>query len=283
MKFLPAIALLVAIVYSQEASEEQPNAPVAENTLTTLLLSNYSNQSRPVSTVIIYVTLQLKQIISIDDTNQAMVSSFYLTQAWLDPRLTWKPSDHNSTRWLIISTASLWLPDTVIVNALDSDGYLRMNRNSFIRVNYDGWVILTLPVLLVRTKCSLKLRSFPFDKQTCAILISSWMQANNRIDYLVNRNVDLADFTPSYDWNLTGYNSFRYYVMSKNLYERLPGAHLRIELQLSRKSLAMLTNRILPTFIFNVITFLAYFLPYDSQVVFSRSFFIQFFKCTEYH
>jgi len=47
------------------------------------------NPSGPIN---IYMALSLRQIISLDEKNQILTSSFYLMILWSDPRLSWNPS-----------------------------------------------------------------------------------------------------------------------------------------------------------------------------------------------
>jgi hypothetical protein len=57
----------VSIVYCQLTTSQQ-----AENTLVTCLFKNYSRSLRPDALVNILVSIQLKQIISLDEKNQPL-------------------------------------------------------------------------------------------------------------------------------------------------------------------------------------------------------------------
>ena len=54
----------------------------------------------------IYLKLSLRQLISLEERNQIMTTSFFLMLSWNDPRLSWDPAQYNDSREIITNNAN---------------------------------------------------------------------------------------------------------------------------------------------------------------------------------
>ena len=83
MKIIVTLTALFGIVNCQYTLTQQSAALKAEQTLTTQLLNSYYNVNvRPSSQVVVQVSFQIKQIISLDEKNQILTLSCFIEQFW---------------------------------------------------------------------------------------------------------------------------------------------------------------------------------------------------------
>ncbi|CAF4215411.1 unnamed protein product, partial [Adineta steineri] len=102
-----------------------PDSQLAEQTLITTLLSDYNKNIRPDTQVSVDVSASLQQIVAIDEKQQIMTTSSFISQTWFDYRLSWTPNDtNNNISVLMLPVKTLWIPDTMILNSADASGYL---------------------------------------------------------------------------------------------------------------------------------------------------------------
>ena len=84
---ISSLAISLVHVHCQLSVGQQ-----AENTLVTNLFKNYVRTIRPDITVSVAISIQLKQIISLDEKNQILSTTSFISQTWYDPRLSWNKS-----------------------------------------------------------------------------------------------------------------------------------------------------------------------------------------------
>jgi hypothetical protein len=138
---------------------------VNEKNLVAFLMTNYNNQLKPSSPIILNYIFFLNQIVSIDDKNQIMTSSANIYVYWVDPRLSWTPASYGDLQNITIQAKKVWLPDLVILNSADTDNFLRVNDQNMAFVDNSGEVNLIYSMPAIRTRCKLNVRKFPFDQQ----------------------------------------------------------------------------------------------------------------------
>jgi nicotinic acetylcholine receptor beta-4 len=233
------------------------------------LLSGYNKNIRPNDTVSVDITATLQQIVSIDEKQQIMTSSSFISQTWYDSRLSWTPSgSNNNIAVVMLPVTSLWIPDTMILNSADSSGYLPVNTYSYASVNYSGQVYMILPALTVKTRCNFYVQKFPFDKQTCSISLTSWSQGSSRIIYTEDSStvIDVSEYTEHPLWKLSGTDMVVIQAEDRTPFEVTTNDVITIQLYLQRKSLFFIMNGIFACWVLNCVTLLSYSLPFGSQI-----------------
>ena len=130
---------------------------------------NYSSKVRPADTVGISISLSLKQIVSIDEKNQIMTSSSILQLWWEDSRLTWDPSNYSNVSEILVPISTLWVPDFFVINTADTNGFIPIQSQSLALVDNDGWVYMVFSLTNLKTRCSINIKTFPFDTQSCSV------------------------------------------------------------------------------------------------------------------
>lgn len=264
------LRLVFAIFLVLKGCLTQSDQNVEQN-LTDFLFSNYDKKTRADKLVRVTIHVQMNQIVDIDQKNQIMVTSFQLTQSWTDTRLIWDPSDYSNISTLILPLKKLWMPDTRIINTANHEGYVKVIDQSVVSLYSNGKIYFAAPALSVKTRCEINVRRIPFDTQKCSIVFGSWMHALNRINYLVSSSrFDTNDFVRSPLWDLVNNSISEGFTQFKNPYDNSSFNYLIFELVIKRKPMYILINGVLPCFLLNVVTVIAFLLPFKSQISLSK-------------
>ena len=274
MTYSVAFIALASLLLSSCHCGSLPAAQQAEQTLITSLLAGYNKNVRPDEQVSVDITASLQQIVSMDEKQQIMTSSSFISQKWTDERLSWTAnSTFNFIKVVMLPVKSIWTPDTMVLNSADANGYLTVSDSSLASVNEDGEVYMILPALTVKTRCSLFVQKFPFDRQVCTINLTSWGQGANRVVY-TDRNDEVIDITHYSEhpiWKLNGTDLVVIQSADRVPYEDTYNAVISIQLYLQRKPLFFMMNGIFACLILNCVTLLSYALPFGSQIGLCKS------------
>ena len=173
-KLIILICAIIAInIYNANAN----NFSTFENDIFNLLTktSTYNKNLRPEDSVRIELFLSVQQIVSIDEKVQTMTSSSYLTLVWNDTRLSWLPAQYYNMTDLNVPAKNIWIPDIAVINSADGDGFIKYNDFNLATITHDGYVFATISLNILKTKCKIDIREFPFDNQSCEINFGSWV------------------------------------------------------------------------------------------------------------
>ncbi|KPP59465.1 hypothetical protein Z043_122611 [Scleropages formosus] len=66
--------------------------------------------------VTVKILVSLAQLISVNEREQIMTTNVWLTQNWVDYRLSWDPSAYDGIDKIRIPSRHVWLPDIVLYN-----------------------------------------------------------------------------------------------------------------------------------------------------------------------
>ncbi|CAF1021262.1 unnamed protein product [Rotaria sp. Silwood1] len=267
IKVLASIILLCYLFYFCNCGTLS-TSQLVEQTLITTLLNGYNKNIRPNDQVSVDITASLQQIVAIDEKQQIMTSSLFISQTWFDDRLSWTPNASNNIEVVMLLVKNLWIPDTMILNSADANGYLTVSDYSLTSVYYTGQVYMILPALTIRTRCNFFVQKFPFDKQICSINLTSWSQGYNRIIYTENRSlvIDTSGYSEHPLWKLNGTDLVVIEAADRAPFEDTYNAIISIQLYLERKPLFFMMNGIFACLILNFVTLLSYALPFAPQI-----------------
>ena len=167
-------------------------------------------------------------------------SWFLIYKEWLDQRVKWDPSKYGGVDKIRIPTERIWVPDVVLYNNADQfeDGIPKTK----VTANSNGRVYLTQP-LQQRSTCSIDVRYFPFDDQTCILKYGLWAYSEFQVDLVRAQNgtPDLSRYIESGEWHLMAFEVTRhveYYPQTPND----PFPDLRFKLKIRRRVLPFFYN-----------------------------------------
>lgn len=201
-----------------------------------------------------------------------MTSSCYFSIKWFDIRLRWNHSEYSNIKKLYVPVKNLWMPDIIIVNTADANGFLTVGDYNLATVYSNGTVNVLLSAISLRTRCKMDARKFPFDTQYCPLTISSWGQTADRVSFDTStQNIDNVSFVINTVWDLIDIK-----LNVSNNTDRYPNEPYPIEeltfiFTLKRWPLYYMITGIFPCFVLNLVTFLSFKLPYILQINLCKS------------
>jgi len=104
-----------------------------------------------------------------------------LRQSWRDPRLIFTGSK-GVTYVNIPVEDQVWRPDTFFRNEKESTFSMVPSKAFYVRVSSDGTVLHSVRVKS-KLHCPMNLAMFPFDTQTCQIMLASYGSHSSDIEY----------------------------------------------------------------------------------------------------
>ena len=203
-----------------ESSLPESDAYKSEEDLLNELLKGYNKWVLPTPstnyTVKVNFGLSFVQLLSINEKRQVMKANVWLTLVWKDHQLQWDPALHNgitvswrlrcvlkfNTFWKVVRLPAdvIWKPDVVLLN--NADGILDVVYKPNVVLSYDGH-ILWVPPSIYESTCTIDVRHFPFDVQTCRMTFASWTFSADKVEFtLAGPGIDLKDFVPSGTWDV---------------------------------------------------------------------------------
>ncbi len=142
-----SILILILVLSKSNLSEEPEEATYIEDKIKSYIFQGYDKLTRPAYTVNIGLQLVLKQIVSLDEQNQIMTSSSNIIMFWYDKRLRWS-LDNFSVPAIPVQPFQIWYPsDLFITNTADTNGFIPINSNNYMYINYDGLIGVNLGLI----------------------------------------------------------------------------------------------------------------------------------------
>ena len=190
-----------------------------EQSLLSTLLANYSTLTRPATSthkaVSVEFELVLSKIVRLNIRNQVLVLNAVVMLRWFDPQLAWNMSEWNNTNYLNVPASSLWVPDIMLYNtALEESKSPSDMYKAKVQIDFRGQMSWAAPVTL-QASCSINIKWFPFDSQTCTLTFGSQSYTRSRLDLKFRRQPKTAQAIKGSthydngDWTLKGVTSQR--------------------------------------------------------------------------
>ncbi|XP_032787616.1 gamma-aminobutyric acid receptor alpha-like [Daphnia magna] len=106
----------------------------------------------------------------------------YFRQSWQDRRLSFNgPIETLSLSIKMLE--GIWKPDTFIYNGKKSYLHTITTPNKLLRINKDGSILYSVR-LTIKAKCSMDLREFPMDHQSCPLILGSYSYTKDDVIYV---------------------------------------------------------------------------------------------------
>ncbi|KAG7242533.1 hypothetical protein INR49_020246 [Caranx melampygus] len=206
--------------------------------------------------VTVKLQVSLAQLISVNEREQIMTTNVWLTQHWVDYRLSWDPAKYEGIDKLRIPSRHIWLPDIVLYNNADGTYEVTVFTNAIVLSNGSiNW----LPPAIYKSACKIEVKHFPFDQQNCTLKFRSWTYDHTEIDLLLKSEVaSMDDFTPSGEWDILALPGRRTVNPLDPTY-----VDLTYDFIIKRKPLFYTINLIIPCVLITSLAILVFYLPSD--------------------
>ncbi|XP_014874940.1 neuronal acetylcholine receptor subunit beta-4 isoform X2 [Poecilia latipinna] len=206
--------------------------------------------------VTVKLQVSLAQLISVNEREQIMTTNVWLTQHWVDYRLSWEPSKYEGIDKIRIPSRHVWLPDIVLYN--NADGTYEVTVFTNVIVLFNG-SINWLPPAIYKSACKIEVKHFPFDQQNCTLKFRSWTYDHTEIDLILKSEVaSMDDFTPSGEWDILALPGRRTVNPLDPTY-----VDLTYDFIIKRKPLFYTINLIIPCVLITSLAILVFYLPSD--------------------
>ncbi|EDO36667.1 predicted protein [Nematostella vectensis] len=178
-----------------------------EKKLVTDLLAGYHDSQRPAldnnEPTVINFTIRLQQIYELNGQLQKMVSSVWIEQAWWDHKLQWDQSKYGGIKEVVLPERGvIWVPDVVLLNNAEKSSMGKpVNEGNPVLVESNGVVRWLAPVVL-KSRCKMDVRSYPFDEQYCGLKFASWTGSQSELRLDAMDNDVRQNYSESSEWDL---------------------------------------------------------------------------------
>ena len=142
------------------------------------------------------------QLVGFNSIDQSIELLMFQTLRWHSEFLKWDPANYSGIEKIRIFQNNIWKPDILLYNEIINFDYEKFFLIEPLTVNYSGAVSWSQPIHL-ETTCSMEVTNFPFDSQTCEIVMGSWQYTLAELR-LVCDELDLRNYIPDSLWVLQG-------------------------------------------------------------------------------
>lgn len=150
----------------------------------------------------------------------------------------------------------------MILSSADTDVYLRPEASILNSLYPDGQTVFSKMMNNLKSRCQMEIIWFPYDQQTCTIVLASTIYANESINYVDKGDDTLRpfNFVEHKVWQLVSYS----YQVVNTVYPGYDGTYSEMHLKITirRKPLFVISNLIVPALCLSVITLISFYIPF---------------------
>ncbi|KAL3888404.1 hypothetical protein ACJMK2_000772 [Sinanodonta woodiana] len=228
-------------------------------TLMTNLTSNYNTNIRPVhdqaSAVNAYVDFMLLSMQDFDEVEEKLSIVAGMGITWNDANMVWDPSLFDNITKVFFSYKDVWVPDLVLSNPYDEISSFGEDWQR-IAYTYDGTASWPTGNVM-HTKCSVDVRFYPFDSQTCKISLYPWGYSYTEVMlHTVSDQIQTSQYDDGGSWELRS--------TSTKSFVNVVWASAEFTLTFKRKPTYVIVNVILPIIFLGLLNVLVFVLPPES-------------------
>ncbi|KAK2182351.1 hypothetical protein NP493_358g05013 [Ridgeia piscesae] len=147
------------------------------------LLHSYDRAVRPATAdggvVTVDFEMKLLHVMELSTKTGVLRAQGWLEKSWIDPQLTWNPSDYESSITNIrIPAKKIWTPDIVQYHNVGDHDLSTMDVKAV--VNSNGTVTWSTFIKLA-ARCHELMGGFPMDYHHCVIVFGSWTYNHTQV------------------------------------------------------------------------------------------------------
>ncbi|XP_075249970.1 acetylcholine receptor subunit beta-type unc-29-like [Convolutriloba macropyga] len=237
------------------------------------------DQSRPVK---VFYSSNVYQILGVEIETQRIKLNLWMHLLWKDNFMRWNFSQYDNLKEISVNPVKLWMPDIVIANRQDNEPTLRDTNQILVAINYKGEVSYLRP-LVVTVQCTMDTRHFPWDSQTCRLIVASWTNFEDNVMLKNHKgaNLDLINQTKHHEWTLEPESPlFRTVEVYDYIGNRLRNkSYIVHQINFTRKPNFYLIVIVMPTIVMSFVSVFVFLLPNGSseRITYSMSMLLTFY------
>ncbi|CAC5413736.1 unnamed protein product [Mytilus coruscus] len=223
--------------------------------------TTYNKLVRPNEQVIVTVSLNVLTLNSLSISDQSMSLSGYLTMMWEDDRIEWESNVAylKNIKAIYSNEESIWRPTLTIENSV-KDISIVSDVNILMRLKPDGHIIWT-PSGIYVTYCETDVTYYPFDTQSCDVIITTWGYTSEEIALNVSTEaVQMEYYKENGEWNYQGFLAFTTFYTRGGLFS----PEITFRLTFKRRPMFHVLNSLVPMVLLAFLSSMVFKLPPDS-------------------
>ncbi|KAL3843078.1 hypothetical protein ACJMK2_021033 [Sinanodonta woodiana] len=224
------------------------------------LLNGYDKMVRPIvdqsQPVSLNISMDLVAIQEFDEVLEkfSVVAIIYIT--WMDPRMMWNPLNYNGLYTTTIPVSNIWTPMLIVGNSFDK--IEPIGGDWMTARYYANGVSVYSPGNVFQTTCSVDVTFYPFDTQSCKVMLIPWGSLPNEIALKSNSDVVLKSFfSENGEWEILS--------TSVALAETNTFSLIQFNIKMKRRPTFFLVNVILPIIFMGLLNIMVFLLPAESE------------------
>ncbi|KAL6429102.1 hypothetical protein ACFW04_008111 [Cataglyphis niger] len=153
------------------------------------LFCNYDSTVRPNNPkTVTNVTLRLiPKMMEFPGDKGILTLHSWMSFSWTDTHLTWTPNNFDGVNYIHVKSYELWVPDISVYNSGDmSNDLLGLDTTDCLVFNTGS--VVCVPAVKYMSKCDADYTYWPYDQQTCRIVLGSWSFTGEEIDFHLDEN-----------------------------------------------------------------------------------------------
>ena len=229
------------------------------NTIRKLIFTNYSKDTLPVDdqsgSLYVNVTFYLRSIIELNEPRGELTTTIGLNLQWTDASLKWPGWDYGDQYVIRADKDDVWTPNMIVGNPGSSMGELLMEQGK-VTIIYDGKVYL-IGGNVVNTVCDIDVTYFPFDVQTCRIMLQTFDYGAQAKFMSARPDMDLSTFIENGVWSLV-----KTEVTVSD--DEVTGVSTYATIVLKRREMFYMLNYLAPVLILVLLNTVVFILPAES-------------------
>ncbi|XP_071481639.1 neuronal acetylcholine receptor subunit alpha-6-like [Diadema antillarum] len=123
------------------------------------------------------------------------------TLMWSDSRLVWNPEDYSNVDVLRIPISSLWKPDVVLYNSVETT----QSVTDILATVYADGTIHYIQPHNIKAQCAMDVSRYPYDEQTCELIWGSWAHHTENIALIVDKLAGFDEILDNKNWDVIDY------------------------------------------------------------------------------
>jgi hypothetical protein len=208
------------------------------------------------------ITLNLMGITEINEKQQTMSGSYWVTLFWLDYRLRWNPALYQNITSVQLNATKIWSPKSICMfNEMGNDKCF--NPKDVPVTVYSGGFAVYTKYLGSVSQCLIDVTNYPFDSHVCPLLFGN---VNSDTEFIQfdekNSNFLLQYYQKNEIWDIQNTTFGIYNFVDPVINATQEQLHFFI--QLKRKSFYVFISTILPIIILSVLNLCCFVVPIES-------------------
>nr|AAQ75742.2 nicotinic acetylcholine receptor beta 2 subunit [Nilaparvata lugens]AAQ75743.2 nicotinic acetylcholine receptor beta 2 subunit variant 1 [Nilaparvata lugens] len=170
--------------------------------------------------------LAFHQLINVNSKNsdQILDTNVWLSHrvlVWSDSLQLWDEAHYGGVSHLRLPPGKVWKPDIVLFNNADGHYFVKYKSHQQDMIRPNGELIWLPPAIFHdRSSCTIDVKYFPFDEQTCVMKFGSWTFPGKQVDLALYNQIqgtnsvqviiDLTEFYLTIDWDIIEYPATKF-------------------------------------------------------------------------